>query len=80
MMAKATHFSIGIDISKKSMDVALCPADFPSERWMDLPATKIPHAPDSPQALQAIIDWIGQMMPPGAVATHMVVEATGQHG
>lgn len=78
MMAAANSFSIGIDISKASMDVALCPEGFESKRWMDLPVTHIPHAPESPQALDALLAWLRSSVPQGASATCMVVESTGQ--
>ena len=78
MMASTSSFSIGIDISKKSMDVALCPEGFSSERWMDLPAAHIPHPPESPQAADELLAYLRSKMPPGAKATCVVVESTGQ--
>lgn len=78
MMSAASDFVLGIDISQESLDAALCPAQFPCERWRSLPAVKIAHRPDSAEALGALQAWLREQLPQGGAVGVMVVEATGQ--
>jgi len=70
-------FSIGIDLAKKTFDVALACDGVDLDSWRDLPGTHVDSPPDSQKGIRQFMTWLRDNARPEQ-CLRVVVESTGQ--
>jgi transposase len=76
-MSNTLEFTLGLDLAQASFDAALAPQGCSVAGWRDLPHTHFELTPDSPEAAQALLAWLGEVAPQGR-CLRVVVESTGK--
>jgi transposase len=69
--------SVGVDLAKRSFDVALAAQGAAPNEWRRLPHTHIEHPPDSRNGVRAFVRWVGKHVR-AAQCERIVVESTGR--
>lgn len=76
-MTPRLEFTLGIDLAQNSLRVAAAWPGADPRRWRRLPSLPIDHPPDSPEALEALTDWMEKKFPQSR-CVRIVVESTGR--
>lgn len=70
------EFTLGLDLAQASFDAAIAPEGASVMAWRSLPHTHFELPPDSPEAAQALTQWLARVAPHGR-CRRTVVESTG---
>jgi len=75
-MTPESHFSLGIDLAQGSLEAAIARGLDDMGRLTALPSLRLELAPDCPEALSQLRDWIA-LNAPAQTCARVVVESTG---
>jgi len=75
-MSNTLEFTLGLDLAQASFDAAIARNGSKPSAWRQLPHAHFDLAPDSPQAVEALRDWM-ERTAPGGRCLRVIVESTG---